>query len=171
LSVVTLRRAVLADAGKLSLVGGASFLESFAYDHPGDDMVDHITERHSVETYRAWLSNPAYALWIVEEAVGAPIGYVVLGPPSLPRSTDGDIEIKRIYMLYRWHGGGHGKALFDAAVNEARTRGATRLILAVYSQNVLAQTFYARQGFTRIGETQFSVGSALFTDHVMALPL
>jgi diamine N-acetyltransferase len=169
--MVTLRRAVLADAGKLSLVGGASFLESFAHDHPGDDMVDHVADRHSVETYRAWLNDPDYAMWIVEEAAGAPVGYAILGPAELPGSIDGDFEIKRIYMLYRWHGSGHGKALFDAAMDEARARGGRRLILAVYSVNILAQRFYTRQGFSMIGETQFVVGSTPFTDFVMARPL
>ncbi len=169
--MVTLRRAVFADAAKLSLVGGASFLESFAHDHPGNDMVDHIADRHSVDTYRAWLSDPDYILWIVEEAAGAPVGYAIIGPAELPGSVNGDLEIKRIYMLYRWHGGGHGKALFDAICNEAGMRGGSRLILAVYSANILAQKFYARQGFTKIGETQFAVGSARFTDYVMARPL
>jgi diamine N-acetyltransferase len=169
--MLTIRRAVLADAGKLSLVGGASFLESFADDHPGDALVNHVQDRHSVEAYQAWLSDPAYALWIVEESLGAPVGYAMLGPGELPGAAVGDFEIKRIYILRRWHGGGFGKQLFQKCVEEAQRRGAARLLLAVYTANQLAQQFYTAQGMSVIGETIFMVGEAEFTDLVMALDL
>jgi diamine N-acetyltransferase len=167
----TIRRAVLADAAKLSLVGGASFLESFADDHPGDDLVNHVHDRHSVATYQNWLCDPAYALWIVEEALGAPVGYAMLGPGELPGAAAGDYEIKRIYVLRRWHGGGHGKRLFLNCCEEARKRGGARLLLAVYTANQLAQQFYTAQGMSVIGETVFVVGETEFTDLVMAMDL
>lgn len=169
--MLSIRRAVLADAAKLSLVGGASFLESFADDHPGDDLVNHVHERHSVAAYQTWLSNPAYVLWIVEEALGAPVGYAMLGPGELPGAALGDFEIKRIYVLRRWHGGGFGKQLFQRCVEEAQERGGARLLLAVYTANQLAQQFYTRQGMSIIGETVFMVGETEFTDLVMAMDL
>ena len=166
--MVIIRRAGKADAAKLSLVGGASFLESFANDHPGDDLVAHVADGHSVAAYAARLADPAYALWIAEEALGAPIGYAVLGPATLPGVVEGDLELKRIYILHRWHGGGHGKALFAAIQDEAKRRGASRLILAVYTANTQAQAFYTRQGMEVIGMTRFMVGSTGFDDLVMA---
>ena len=169
--MVALRRATPADAAKLSLVGGASFLESFANDHPGDDLVAHVAEGHSVAAYAAWLADPAYALWIIEEAFGSPIGYAMLGPATLPDAATGDLELKRIYILYRWHGGGQGKTLFAAVQDEAKRRGARRLILAVYTANTQAQAFYARQGMTVIGMTRFMIGSTGFDDLVMARAL
>ena len=169
--MLTIRRAVPADAGKLSLVGGASFLESFADDHPGDDLVNHVRDRHSLAAYAAWLSDPAYALWIVEEALGAPIGYAMLGPGELPGAALGDFEVKRIYVLRRWHGGGFGKQLFRKCVEEAQGRGAARLLLAVYTANQLAQQFYTAQGMSVIGKTVFMVGETEFTDLVMAMDL
>jgi ribosomal protein S18 acetylase RimI-like enzyme len=169
--MVTIRRATPADAAKLALVGAASFLESFAHDHPGDDLVAHVSEGHAAEAYRDWLRDPAFALWIAEEALGAPVGYAMLGPATLPGSSDGDVELKRIYMLRRWHGGGHGKLLLTHIIENARSREAKRVLLAVYAANHLAQTFYRAQGFSVIGETCFMVGSTAFTDHVMALEI
>jgi diamine N-acetyltransferase len=162
---------MVADAAKLSLVGGASFLESFADDHPGNDLVNHIHDRHSIIVYQSWLSDPAYRLWIVEERLGAPIGYAMLGPAELPGALSGDYEVKRIYVLRRWHGCGHGKALFIKCCEEARARGATRLLLSVYTANEQAREFYTRQGMAVIGETIFMVGKTAFTDWVMALNL
>jgi diamine N-acetyltransferase len=169
--MLTIRHATFADAAKLSLVGGASFLESFAEDHPGDDLVEHVRDRHSEAVYQSWLSDPAYALWIVEERLGAPVGYAMLGLGELPGSVVGDFEIKRIYMLRRWHGSGFGKRLFLKCCEEARERGGTRLLLAVYTANQLAQQFYTRQGMSVIGETVFMVGETEFTDLVMAMDL
>lgn len=169
--MITLRRADGADAAKLSLVGGASFLESFADDHPGDDLVAHVAEGHSVDRYRAWLDDPAFALWIVEERLGAPIGYAILGPATLPGATAADAELKRIYILRRWHGRGLGRDLFAAVVAEAIARRSARLLLAVYAANALAIAFYERQGLSVIGNTVFMVGETSFTDLVMAKPL
>jgi GNAT superfamily N-acetyltransferase len=162
---------VAADAAKLSLVGGASFLETFANDHPGDDLVNHVRDGHCVAAYSKWLDDSAYALWIVEEALGAPVGYAMLGPATLPGAESGDYEIKRIYMLWRWHGGGYGKALFSKCCEEARIRGAGRLLLSVYTANHPARQFYERQGMAVIGKTCFRVGNTEFTDLVMALAL
>jgi GNAT superfamily N-acetyltransferase len=166
-----LRRARAEDAAKLSLLGGASFLESFAHDHPGDALVAHIADRHSIAQYGAWLADPDWAVWIIEEALGAPVGYALLGPPELPGRADGDLELKRVYVLHRWHGTGLGGALFHAVEEEAKARGATRLILAVYTANTAAQGFYTRQGFTQIGRTTFMVGDVPFEDLVVAKAL
>ena len=168
MNALHLRRAEPKDAAKLSLVGGAAFLESFAGDHPGDDLVAHVTAGHSAQTYAAWLSDPDWALWIAEEAVGAPVGYAVLGPATLPGAQAGDLELKRIYILHRWHGGGRGKALYQAVEVEAQKRGAGRLILAVYEANVAARGFYAHMGLRQIATTTFMVGATAFDDLVLA---
>lgn len=165
---VTMRRAGPQDAAKLSLVGGATFLESFAADHPGDDLVAHVASSHSVNAYAGWLGDPSYAAWIVEEAHGCPIGYALMGPPDLPETGPGDMQLKRIYMLSKWHGGGRGAALLSAVEEEAKARGAKRLALAVYQKNVSARSFYEHKGFTQISTTTFMVGNTRFHDFVMA---
>jgi len=163
-----LRRAHATDAAKLALVGGAAFLESFANDHPGDDLIAHVEQAHAPEFYTRCLADPAWALWIVEEALGSPVGYAMLGPPALPGAEPDDLELKRIYILHRWHGGGRGKALYRAIEAEAQARGAKRLILAVYLANTTARAFYERQGFSQIGTTRFRVGGTEFDDLVLA---
>jgi diamine N-acetyltransferase len=168
---LSVRRATAADAAKLSAVGIAGFLESFANDHPGDDLIAHLETHHSRAAYAEALGDPEQCVWIVEEALGAPIGYAMLGPASLPFTTNCDVELKRIYILSRWHGGGRGGALFDAVEAEARAHGAQRLVLAVYTKNKKAISFYEAKGFSVIGPTEYRVGTTLFDDLVMAKPL
>ena len=151
-----LRRAGVADAAKLSLIGCATFIESFANDHDGDEVVRYLASDHSPEWYARELGNPAKAAWLVEEAVGCPVGYAMVIPATLP-GTDpaSDFELKRIYMLSKWHGGGWGAKLFQAAEDEARAQGAKRLVLSVYVENFSAQKFYAARGFETIGRWVF----------------
>jgi len=99
----------------------------------------------------------------------APVGFAQLTAPELPGAQDGDIELKRIYLLSRFHGTGVGAALMAAAV--AGAAGHKRLLLGVYARNARAIAFYRKQGFEPIGERQFDVGGQLFDDVVLARPL
>jgi diamine N-acetyltransferase len=169
--MTVLRRATGTDAGKLALIGAASFLETFANDHPGDATVDFIRDYHSEPAWVITLAKPNTAVWIVEEVAGCPIGYAVLSAGSLPGTTPDDAELKRIYLLSRWHGTGIGRALFDGAETEARARGAARMVLSVYKRNARAIRFYEKQGFAAIGEAAFAEFPVEFADTVMAKTL
>ena len=164
-----LRRAVPEDAARLALLGGATFLASFAHDHPGDAIVAHVDAYHSRDWYARLLADPACAAWILETELRAPIGYALLTPPALDCPTEaGDLELKRIYLLGPWQSGGWGAVLLDAVEAEARARGAARLLLCVYSANHGAQRFYARRGFVDTGQRQtFMVGEVAFEDNIL----
>ena len=165
---LTLRRAVPADAARLSLLGGATFLTSFAHDHPGDAMVAHVANYHSVDWYECLLANPDCAAWILETELKAPVGYALLTPPAVDCPTDpGDLELKRIYLLAPFQSGGWGVRLIEAVEAEARARGAEKLYLCVYSANQAAQRFYARHGFADTGHKQnFRVGEVEYEDMI-----
>lgn len=168
---MTPRRAEPKDAAKLALVGAATFLETFANDHPGDDLTAFCATSHSLAAWQAALAKSDTAAWIVEEAVGSPIGYAVLVTASLPGTTPDDAEIKRIYVLSKWHNTGTGRALFEAAEAEARARGAKRLALSVYTKNTRAIAFYERAGFVVVGRASFPGFGEEFWDYVMAKDL
>jgi len=170
---LTLRRAEPADAARLSLLGGATFLTSFAHDHPGDAMVAHVANYHSVDWYDRLLADPACAAWILETELKAPVGYALLTPPAVDCVTDpGDLELKRIYLLAPFQSGGWGVRLIDTVEAEARARRARKLYLCVYSVNHAAQRFYARRGFVDTGHKQnFRVGDVEYEDLIWAKPL
>ena len=167
-----LRRANASDAGKLALLGSATFLTAFASDHPGDALVAHCRDAHSEARYAAWADDPAYALWIVETPLGAPIGYAMLSPPELDIEVEpAAVELKRIYTLGAWQGSGLGRRLMEAFIDEARSRCSPRLYLSVYETNVAAQRFYGRFGFARVGTQDFMVGDVAFTDWILGRDL
>lgn len=171
---IVIRAAVRCDEEALSAVGKASFLEAFAGILDGGDIIAHCERQHAASVYRDWLADGDMRIWLAEAMPGrAPIGYLVLAPAKLPVADPhaDDLEIKRIYLLHRFHGQRVGKCLMDAAVAEARTRGAGRVLLGVYAGNDDALAFYQRCGFHRIGQRTFRVGDTDYDDIILALPL
>lgn len=167
---IVVRRAGPGDAERLAHIGVATFIESYTEIIDGANMSAHCTRQHSQSVYEAYLANPACSVWLAEHAgTGAPVGYAVNCPPDLPIAIEtGDVELKRIYALSRFHGSGAGKALMEAAVEDARARGAGRLLLGTYQDNFRAVAFYRKHGFDLAGTRQFQVGERLYDDIVMA---
>lgn len=171
---ISFRPAVAADAPALSLVAGATFLETFAGIIPGSDIVAHVAVNNGAEKFADWIADPQCRVWVAElESTGAPVGYALLTPPDLPAipTDSADIELKRIYILSRYQGGGLASRMMEAAIGAAQDMGKTRLLLGVYVANDRAIAFYRKQGFDSIGERRFQVGAALFEDKIMARPL
>jgi ribosomal protein S18 acetylase RimI-like enzyme len=166
------RKAGVDDADALALLGSATFLATFAFDHPGQPLVAHLRTEHSPEYYANALAQPGVDIVIGETPLGAPVGYAMITPPSHPDlQQDGDIELKRIYLLGPWQGGGNGRQLLEQAFAIAAERGGKRMLLAVYENNEKAVAFYERAGFVAIGNTVFMVGDVPFRDMVYARPL
>lgn len=167
-----IRRCQAGDAAALALVSAATFLETYAWMIAGRDILSHVDSKLDKATYTALLADPACALWLAQGERGAPVGYALLTPPDLPiETTATDIELRRIYLLSRYQGGGMGSALFVAAVAEARARGMTRLLIGVAKTNTAAIGFYRRHGCAAIGERAFRVGSEDFEDAIFARAL
>ena len=155
------------------MVAAASFLDAFYDDLEGADMVAYSATANAPEKFAGWIADPSNIVTLAEfAATGSPIGYSVLIEPDLPIATgSGDIELKRIYTLSRFHGSGLGNALMDTALNDARDMGRSRLLLGVYGKNLRARAFYERHGFTPVGERSFQVGAAVHRDVVYARAL
>ena len=163
------RKAGSEDAEALAYLGAATFLVSFANDHPGQPLIEHLNSEHSVAYYATRLADPDIDIVIGETPLGAPVGYAMLVPPEHTElQQPGDLELKRIYLLGPWQGGGNGRALMEQALAIAAARKARRLLLAVYESNNRARAFYERAGFLHIGETAFMVGDVPFRDMVYA---
>ncbi|WP_309623766.1 GNAT family N-acetyltransferase [Novosphingobium sp.] len=160
-----IREADAADAEALALVGAATFLEAFADVIEGKDIVAHCAKAHSAQVYRDYLATGSIA-WLAETALGAPIGYALNSAPDLPGMAVGDRELKRIYVLSRWHGSGLAAALMAQSLQEASDHD--RLLLGVYRHNHRARAFYAKHGFVTIAERMFRVGETDHHDLVLA---
>ena len=191
---VTLRRATPADSAALALTGAATFLEAFTWMLPGADIVAHALKNHTADAYTHYLADPntRITVAVTGSAVGFPdepgsiIGYVLLCIPELPTIDVvlTDIELKRIYLFSRFRSAPvldaagapapnlrPAQALMDAAVGDARSLGASRLLLGTHATNLRAIAFYRRNGFVQAGTRVFQVGSQQCCDLIFAKPL
>lgn len=169
---ISWRQAHTDDADALAQLGAATFLETFAFDHPGKQLVAHLKSEHTADYYAAKLADDQVDILIGETPLGAPVGYLMMVSAEHSGLQDvGDIELKRIYLLGPWQGGGNGTDLMSRALDIAKKRQAKRILLSVYEKNHKAVAFYERAGFTQIGETVFMVGDIAFRDMVYAKSL
>ncbi|MCJ8159880.1 GNAT family N-acetyltransferase [Sphingomonas sp. LaA6.9] len=170
---ISIRLCGAEDAAALSLIGGATFLETFADSIDGPDIIAHCQGPHGVAAYAGYLADPESRCWLAEiSETGSPIGYQLLTVPDLPVDiVPGDIELKRIYIFSNYHGGGLARRLMETAIEEARAMGRKRLLLGVYAENPRAIAFYTKMGFEMAGERWFTVGTRDFYDKVMARAL
>lgn len=163
-----IRRAEASDAQTVAKLGARTFVETFGYLYPPQDLADFLAQAYGLEGAKADLADPAKATWLVE-AGGQAVGYALAGPCSLPHDevTPGCGELKRLYLLKDWQNGGTGRRLFAEVMDWLERDGPRDLWIGVWSENFGAQRFYARQGFSKIGEYGFRVGST--TDHEFIL--
>ena len=162
------------DAARLALVGAATLLDAYAGFLPGDALVLHAARHHYPAAYEAELARPHSRAWLAEvEPAAAPVGYAMLTAPEFPEELvgQGDLELRRIYLLSRFHGAGVGWKLLEAAVAAAREQGAPHLLLGLHPENHRAMLFYRRQGFRQVGTRRFQLGETPFEDPVMRLRL
>ncbi|HEY0335690.1 MAG TPA: GNAT family N-acetyltransferase, partial [Stenotrophomonas sp.] len=82
---VEVRRAQVGDEHALSLVGQATFLETFSGVLEGTAITEHCRKAHSPSQYLHWLGDTRSAVWLAGAVPGhAPVGYLVVSTPDLP---------------------------------------------------------------------------------------
>lgn len=165
--------AVEADAARLAELAARTFFEAFAADNNPDDMRQHLESSYTPALQLAEIRDAAIDTLLVRVDGGAPLAYAQLraghAADSVP--AEGSIELWRFYVDAPWHGRGIAHKLMDAAKVRARRRGATKLWLGVWQRNARAQAFYVKQGFRKVGNHIFVVGSDPQTDDILLCDL
>lgn len=159
MSLPTIRRATPADAEALSRIGAETFSETFGHMYPPQDLAAFLETAYAVEKSRRDLEDPDKAVWLVE-ADGAVVGHALAGPCDLPHDevTPACGELKRLYVLKAFQGGGTGSRLLAETLTWLERDGPRRLWIGVWSENYGAQRLYGRLGFEKVGEYDFIVG-------------
>ena len=166
---VTIRRALPGDASTLAALGAATFTETFGHLYPPEDLLAFLTASHSVDAWNRALSDPQRAVWVAELPDGTQIGFIAVGACKLPvenrEPTAG--EVQQLYVLERHHNLRLGTRLMEAALEWLEAQRRTPMYVGVWSENEGAQRFYARYGFSKVGEYGFPVGATVDREFIM----
>jgi ribosomal protein S18 acetylase RimI-like enzyme len=93
------------------------------------------------------------------------LGSVVVVPASSPANrfaASGEVELHLLAVHPDQQGRGIGSALVDAAIAQARDRGATRILLWTQPSMAAAQSLYLKHGFVRVPSLDFARGERTF---------
>src|SRR5204863_499689 len=149
----------------LQAVSGHAFADPF--EAPGSRDLAALLAGFTEEGWRREIADPGFAFRLAEDD-GALAGYAKVAPLALPAETGRPAaELRQLYVLPPWHGGGIARELMDWVLAEARGRGAEELYLSVFIDNHRARSFYARYGFEEIGRYDFMVGRQADHDILM----
>lgn len=159
MTTLTIRRATPADAEVLSRIAAETFTETFGHTYPPEDLATFLASAYDLEKTRRDLADPARAAWLVE-ADDVAVGHALAGPCDLPHDevTPACGELKRLYVLKAFQGGGTGSRLLAETLAWLEKDGPRRLWIGVWSENYGAQRLYGRLGFEKVGEYDFIVG-------------
>jgi diamine N-acetyltransferase len=157
---LTIRRATLDDAAALSRIGIETFDETFGEGYPPEDLTSFFAAAYGLEKTRRDLADPDKAAWLVESD-GKVVGHALAGPCDLPHPdvTPSCGELKRLYILKAYQGGGTGTRLLNTVFDWLLEKGPRTLWIGVWSENYGAQRLYGRMGFEKVGDYIFPVGA------------
>lgn len=163
---MTDRDAAAGDLSAIDRVFRTSFRDTFAHLYDPEDLGAFLA-KFTPEAWASELGDARYRFRIAE-ADGEIVGYVKLGPLTLPVETVAKaFELRQLYILKGYHGVGIAHALMDWVIDDARRRGAEELYLTVYIDNHRARRFYDRYGFDAVGRYDFMVGNHADEDVIM----
>lgn len=164
--MTAIRHATPADAAALAQIAERTFRDTFAAHNTPDDLEAYVATAYGEPQQRAELERGDTVLFLADEQDSPPIAYTQMR--RTPTSPNGDVEIARFYVDKHHHGRGIAQTLMQAAIDEARAIGGTKLWLGVWEHNLRAIAFYKKCGFVDVGSQPFLVGSDLQTDRVMS---
>lgn len=168
----TIRSARAADAEGLVKIAASTYYETFAAVNTPENMQAYLASAFTLAGFTADLANPAVAMYVAESPGGL-IGYAKLVAGAAPSCVTGDspLELERLYVDARWHGGGVAKTLMETCLTYARDEGFKTIYLGVWERNFRAQSFYRKWGFERVGEHIFQMGDDPQIDWWMSRPV
>jgi len=168
--MVTIRRALPADAALLAALGAKTFFDTFSGTCTAQDMASFIAANYDQAMVARELldENDFYYIASVEGAVA---GYVRLKEDLSDVAfiaRHHALELKRLYVLKEFQAKKVGAALMAFAMDFAAQRNYEMIWLGVWEHNEKAKSFYQRFGFVDTGERHpFPIGNTPQTDQWM----
>lgn len=168
----SIRQAVPEDARVLAALAETTFRDTFAAQNTPEDMDLHCRQSYGEALQRAELLDPA-RLTLLCELEGRAIAFAQLRWGSAPACVEAARagEIQRLYVDRPWHGRGVAQDLMAASLEALGGRGSDLAWLGVWERNPRALAFYAKWGFTLVGDHTFPLGTDPQRDLIMVKAL
>ena len=167
---VTVSRAQSADAEQVAALAADTFAMACPDWADPVDVSEYIARELTVEAFLRDLNTTGVAIYLAQSEEGL-VGYAMLrGDQYPPISLEArrPVELRRLYLLSKAHGSPAATMLMGACLRHGRTHGYDLLWLGTNQENERALSFYQRNGFARIGERDFPLGTAVHRDYLLS---
>jgi ribosomal protein S18 acetylase RimI-like enzyme len=165
------RKAIPADAKKLSILYKTVYIQTYGVEGVSDEFANFITKQFAVERLEQLIQEQP------DNIVVASYKDNLVGVAEIEfakKSHFGDIvapELNKLYILEWFCGKGIGYNLLNEAERTAREKGEVQMWLWVLETNDRAISFYERQGYEVIGEAPFQMEVNRYDNKVMVKQL
>src|SRR5687768_13281611 len=154
-----IRYGTIDDAAMLADLGAKTFYDTYASDNTAENISAYIGKSFSTEIQSNELAD-TNIIFLIAELENRPVGYAKLKLDSRDESIRGtkQIEIERIYSMVEYIGKGIGKALMQAAIDDAKQRGCNSIWLGVW-EKIPERSIFTKSGvFTKLARTYLRLG-------------
>ncbi len=166
-------RADASQAAIIAMIGRKSFQHAFEHlFNSKQELLEYL--EYTYDPFKLAKSlgkeNNVYLLAFKE---GQPVGFAKIKKHSLNDQIESgaQMELQKIYVLPGHAGKGTGTALLKEVKKLAEDICTDYLWLDTHISNEKAIRLYEKNGFKRIGDYSFTIGTQTFDYYVMALPV
>jgi ribosomal protein S18 acetylase RimI-like enzyme len=152
---VVVRRAVLGDIVAIRGVAERTWHATYGGLIPKADIVAFLDRGYNCDMLKRMLEWLGDGMLVAVER-GSVVGYAMVGG-----NREGATELFALYVSPERQGNGIGARLWDAAISQARVRGASEILLWVLSENAPARHFYERRGARPFAHRDFPLGAGV----------
>jgi GNAT superfamily N-acetyltransferase len=147
-----IREATIADARAIAEIHVRAWRAAYRGQVP-DAHLEALSVDERLAQHEWTIRNPreTWRLWIAADDDGAVVGFAVTGPSEDADADERTGEVYAIYLEPERVGTGVGRALFDHAVADLRSRGFATATLWVLETNERARRFYEIAGWSADG--------------------
>jgi GNAT superfamily N-acetyltransferase len=169
---IQIKKITLDNLEQLQKISRKTFIETFAQFNSKENMDQYLNESLSLEQLKLELENEFSEFYFAYND-NEVIGYLKInrGEAQTEKKEDNSLEIERIYLLEKYQGKKAGKALFEKAVEIAKSHQMHFIWLGVWEKNEKAIQFYLKNGFEIFDKHIFKLGEDFQKDLMMKLDL
>jgi len=158
------RKALVGDAEAISRIAISTFPMACPSATPAIELNRYIDENLTTSCFIAAISSKNHEVRVLEDC-GEVLGFSIINfkPGQLDNTLADDMpELQRCYVAKLAHGSGAAQHLLTLTLAQL-----SEIRLMVNDQNLRAISFYRRNGFTVVSETNFQCGDDVHRDLVM----